>query len=274
MGLNAIKSVLENSKATGSDRLVLMILAYHQNDETGECFPSRQLICEESGIKERNLIYRLNALESLGELTISRGNGSGNTTRYKLNLTGERVQAIAPFVEDKGCKNAYERVQDHVIKGAKTRIAYKEEQKEQKEQKESPFQNPGIGDALEDTFPGHASNFRLMGELHQLCEKLQATADDVRRFPDWLKKTYPMKAISPFALKDLLSESLKSRPVVKVPDPNLCPTCRGKKVVLKNGMDKFRGGTPTMPCPTCSNVTSNNSTENSNVITSNRFAIA
>jgi hypothetical protein len=251
-----------------------MILAHHANDETGECFPSRQLISEESGIKERSLIYRLKALESLGEISISRGNGAGHLTRYKLNLTGQRVQAVAPFIEEKGCNIVSKRVQYPVQKGAISGSAYKEEQKEQKEQKESPFQNPGIGDALEDTFPGHASNFRLMGELHQLCEKLQATADDVRRFPDWLKKTYPMKAISPFALKDLLSESLKSRPVVKIPDPNLCPTCRGKKVVLKNGMDKFRGGTPTMPCPDCSNVTTNSSTEKSNVITSNRFAIA
>ena len=142
-----------------------------------------------------------------------------------------------------------------------------------KEQETAPFQNPGIGEALEDTFPGHASNFRLMGELHQLCERLKATADDVRRFPDWLKKSYPMKAISPFALKDLLAESLKSRPVVKIPDPNLCPTCRGKKVVLKMGMEKFRDGTPTKPCPDCTDVATN-VTEKTNVINSNRFAIA
>lgn len=274
MGLNAIKSVIENSKSVGTDRMVLMVLAYHQNDETGECFPSHDLLCKEIGIKKRGLIYCLNRLEALGEIQLIRGLGKGNNSQYRITLDGQKVHAHAPLHAGQKVHPTVQKVHGVVSKGAWDGIAYKEEQKEQKEQKESPFQNPGIGDALEDTFPGHASNFRLMGELHQLCEKLQATADDVRRFPDWLKKTYPMKAISPFALKDLLSESLKSRPVVKVPDPNLCPTCRGKKVVLKNGMDKFRGGTPTMPCPDCSNVTSNNSTENSNVITSNRFAIA
>jgi hypothetical protein len=152
-------------------------------------------------------------------------------------------------------------------------IRKNQQRNQQREQETVPFQNPGIGEALEDTFPGHANNFRTMAELHQLCERVQATAEDVRRFPDWLKTTYPMKSISPFAFKDLLAESLKSRPVVKIPDPNLCPTCRGKKVVLKMGMEKFRDGTPTKPCPDCTDVTTN-TTEISNVITSNRFAIA
>ena len=271
MGLNAINSVLENSKATGSDRLVLMILAYHQNDNTSECFPSHEVLCREAGIKKRGLIYCLNRLEALGEIQIIRGLGKGNNSQYRITLDGQKVQSRAPLQVDQKVHHTVQKVHGVVSKGAWDGIAYKEEQKEQKEQKESPFQNPGIGDALEDTFPGHANNFRTMSELFMLCSKLQATAEDVRRFPDWLKTTYPMKAISPYAFKDLLAESLKSRPVVKVPDPNLCPTCRGKKVVLKNGMDKFRGGTPTMPCPDCSNVTTNSSTENNNVI---RFALA
>ena len=292
MGLNAIKSVLENSKATGSDRFVLTILAYHQNDETGECFPSHDLLCSEVGIKKRGLVYCLNRLEAIGEIQIIRGLGKGNNSKYRITLDGQKVHGHAPLRNDQKVHHTVQRVHGGapfqvgqkvhgtvekvhgvVSKGAWDGIAYKEEQKEQKEQKEAPFQNPGIGEALEDTFPGHANNFRTMGELHLLCEKLQATAEDVRRFPDWLKKSYPMKAISPFALKDLLAESLKSRPVVKIPDPNLCPTCRGKKVVLKMGMEKFRDGTPTKPCPDCTDVTTNN-TEISNVINSNRFAIA
>lgn len=272
MGFNSINAVLKYSKSTGSDRLVLMILAHHASDETSECFPSRQLICEESGIKARNLIYRLNALELLGELSISRGNGSGNLTRYKLNLTGERVQAIAPFVEDKGCKNAYERVQDRVIKGAKTRIAYKEELKGTEKELEQPFENLGIGDALEGIFPGYATDFRKMQELYLLCDRIKATAQDVLNFPAWLKKSYPMKSISIFAFKDLLAESLTARPQVKKVNPDQCPTCSGWKVVLKSGMDKFNGTGPTMPCPDCSKPSSTENNEVSNVIETNRFA--
>jgi hypothetical protein len=292
MGLNAIKSVLENSKAIGTDRLVLTILAYHQNDETGECFPSHDLLCQEVGIKKRGLVYCLNRLEALKEIQIIRGLGKGNNSKYRITLDGQKVHDHAPLQDDQkvhptvqrvhggaplqvGQKvhGTVEKVHGAVSKGAWDGIAYKEEQKEQKEQKETPFENLGIGEALEDTFPGHATNIKLMFELHSLCEKLQATAEDVRRFPDWLKKTYPMKAISPFALKDLLAESLKSRPVVKIPDPTLCPTCRGRKVVLKHGMAKFQGGTPMMPCPDCTDVATN-AAEKTNVINSNRFAIA
>lgn len=273
MGFNSINLVLKHSKAKGSDRLVLLILAHHANDETGECFPSRQLISEESGIKERSLIYRLKALEALGEISISRGNGSGHLTKYKLNPAGERVQPVAPFQEEKGCNIVSERVQYRVQKGATGCIAYKEELKGTEKEQDRPFDNPGIGDALEEVFPGYSTDFRKMQELYLLCSKLQATAQDVFNFPGWLKKTYPMKSISIWAFKDLLAESLQARPQIKKPDPYFCPTCRGKKVILKLGMEKFRNGTPTMPCPDCA-ITSSNSTENSNVISTNRFAIA
>lgn len=141
MSLSMINAVLKTSKATGTDRLVLMILAHHVNEESDTCFPSRETICKEAGIKERNLIYCLKKLESLKEIEVLRGSGRGNLTQYRLNFSQERVQRIAPFTEkkdameslqpsapfeEKGCNPASERVQNSVIKGAKSGNAYKD----------------------------------------------------------------------------------------------------------------------------------------------------
>ncbi len=149
MSYQAVSAVLKHSRATGSDRLVLLVLASHADEETFECYPSRDLLCQEAAMSERNLIYCLRKLEGTGELTISRGNGRGNLTTYQINLEGaERVQSTAPFISservqnpvikvqapapfqakkvqsiaafevEKGCNLASERVQDSVIKGA------------------------------------------------------------------------------------------------------------------------------------------------------------
>lgn len=156
MSYQAVNAVLTNSKAKGSDRLVLVVLASHADEKTFECYPGRDLLCKEAAMSERNLIYCLKKLEEASELTISRGTGRGNLTTYRINLPKvkevERVQQVAPFSEpervqdsvetvqqpspfeiEKGCNPASERVQptvkrvqDSVIKGAKSGNAYKD----------------------------------------------------------------------------------------------------------------------------------------------------
>ena len=271
---------------TSGARDLYIYLARCRNQKTGKCCPSVQTIMSSIGLSRGQVYAIRKELDFKGWAKFQANNAelligfkiaeslekettNGASKEFKA-VTSESLENKTPSLENK--TNSLEnKTKQSCFQDSHIR---KNQQREPaKEQETAPFQNPGIGEALEDTFPGHANNFRTMGELHLLCEKLQATADDVRRFPDWLKKTYPMKAISPFALKDLLAESLKSRPVVKIPDPNLCQTCRGKKVVLKMGMEKFRDGTPTKPCPDCTDVTTNN-TEITNVINSNRFAIA
>lgn len=275
------------TELTSGARDLYIYLARCRNQKTGKCCPSVQTIMSSINLSRPRIYALRSELEAKkwakfqannAELLVGFKNAESlenetiSDVSKEFNLaSGESLENKTPSLENK--TNSLEN-KTKLSCFQDSHIRKNQQREPAKEQETAPFQNPGIGDALEDTFPGHASNFRTMAELHQLCERVQATAEDVRRFPDWLKTTYPMKSISPFAFKDLLAESLKSRPVVKVPDPNLCPTCRGKKVVLKNGMDKFRGGTPTMPCPDCSNVATNSSTENSNVISSNRFAIA
>lgn len=141
MSLSMINAVLKNSKATGTDRMVLIVLAHHVNEESDACFPSRETICREAGIKERNLIYCLKKLESLKEIEIERGLGRGNLTQYRLKLNREKVQPAASFNQEKGakesmqspaplrnkrCNPASQKVQSVVEKGATDGSAYKE----------------------------------------------------------------------------------------------------------------------------------------------------
>lgn len=69
----------------------------------------------------------------------------------------------------------------------------------------------GITDALEEIYPGHATNFRTIRQMYDLVLKLNATAADVRRFPAWLEANHPKKADSPFAFLDLFSKSLPEK---------------------------------------------------------------
>lgn len=153
MGYQAVNAVLSQSKATGSDRLVLLVLAAHADETTFECHPGRDLLCKEAAMAERNLQYCLKRLEDSGELAISRGVGRGNLTTYKIALDtkekaqglapfptqkkvqsdAEKMQNPAPFETEKGCNPApekvqctVEKVQPTVIKGAKQPGAYKD----------------------------------------------------------------------------------------------------------------------------------------------------
>lgn len=106
MSWQATRSVLQFSKAIGSERLVLLVLAEHADKVSYECICGHATLCDEARMKERNLIYTLKKLETSGELVVTKGNGKGNLTRYKINLpriekgtkdNTQRVQRIAPL---------------------------------------------------------------------------------------------------------------------------------------------------------------------------------
>ena len=46
MSVVAVRRVLEHSYATGTDRLVLVVLAEHADKETWTCFPSVAIIAK------------------------------------------------------------------------------------------------------------------------------------------------------------------------------------------------------------------------------------
>lgn len=65
--------------------------------------------------------------------------------------------------------------------------------------------------AVEEIFPGHAGNWNIIGELVAFAIKQTATPAQVRAFPEWLARTYPKKAISPYAFKDLFAQFITTQ---------------------------------------------------------------
>lgn len=178
MGFEAVKAVLANSATSGSDRLVLMVLASHADDSL-ICWPGRDLLCRETAMSERNLKYCLRRLEEMGEIETKRGMGRGNLTVYKVVVAQRKGQSTAPFMpaddldtpaqaepessmnarekgqsaapyvpQEKGQnpvekgQNPAQKGQDSSGKGAKTVNAYKEVESSKESSKESPAPIP------------------------------------------------------------------------------------------------------------------------------------
>jgi hypothetical protein len=123
MGYKTVERVMKSSRAKGSARLVLMVLATHADDDSLQCFPSRELLCQEAAMEERNLIYSLKQLETIQELVVIRGGGRGKLSTYQLTFQ-ERVQNLvagAPEkdaeIGEKGCNPSQEKVQELVEEG-------------------------------------------------------------------------------------------------------------------------------------------------------------
>jgi hypothetical protein len=87
------------------------VLAHHANDQ-GRCWPGLGLLAIEMNLQRRQVINLVQELVSLGELAIEkRGRGRGHATRYRLLVTGEKVQRAAPIADA-------EKVQPSAVKGA------------------------------------------------------------------------------------------------------------------------------------------------------------
>jgi hypothetical protein len=114
--------VLEHSYATGTDRLVLVVLAEHADKETWTCFPSVAIIAKEANVKERAAQGALHALQEAGEIDVEIHGAPYPKTRqqYRPNLYRVTVDASAsgapsdttsadPVVHDSAPSGARER---------------------------------------------------------------------------------------------------------------------------------------------------------------------
>lgn len=124
MGYKAVQSVMQKSRSKGSARLVLMVIATHANDKTLQCFPGRDLLCQESAMEERNLIYAIKKLEDLKELKVIRGEGRGNQSHYELTIgQPKKVQNLATGEQEdaaeKDAKSGKNAQESPAKKGAK-----------------------------------------------------------------------------------------------------------------------------------------------------------
>lgn len=75
-------------------KAILQILCAHHNYTTGQCNPSVETLCEESGLKERAVYGHLRTLEEAGLIkreTESLGRGRGKRTYYILNFSNKKA---------------------------------------------------------------------------------------------------------------------------------------------------------------------------------------
>ena len=84
MSVQATSWVWENSKAKGSDRLVLLAIADAANREGGQSFQSAPSIARMTGLSVRTVWRSIEALLELGEIAKQGRQGEYQTTVYAL----------------------------------------------------------------------------------------------------------------------------------------------------------------------------------------------
>jgi hypothetical protein len=84
MSYNAVRSVIDRSKAKGSARLLLVILAEHLNKETRRCDPSVATLAREANTTPRTVARLLAELKAAGEIEITTGGGRNHCNSYTI----------------------------------------------------------------------------------------------------------------------------------------------------------------------------------------------
>jgi len=96
--------VFDDTRLKASDKLVYLTLARFVNNETQECFPSIEKICEVGGLTNRTVTKSLRKLEKYNYIEIRRSTGNVNT--YVLLEPEGNKYNIPVNQEDEAPKNA------------------------------------------------------------------------------------------------------------------------------------------------------------------------
>jgi hypothetical protein len=84
MSYNAVRAVIDRSKAKGSARLLLVILAEHLNEKTRRCDPSVATLAREANTTPRTVARLLAELKVDGEIEIATGGGRNHCNAYTI----------------------------------------------------------------------------------------------------------------------------------------------------------------------------------------------
>jgi hypothetical protein len=99
MSVRCISQVLEKSQHSGSELLMLVVLADYSDDD-GNSYPSVASLARKCRMKRRNAQYILNVLQDSGELRIMKNAGPNGCNRYRIVLSAlgaiTPVQSTAP----------------------------------------------------------------------------------------------------------------------------------------------------------------------------------
>lgn len=91
MSWRAVKWAMQaaqEARLTTTPRLVLMVLAVHHNDRTGDCTPSVETLAAETGLSRRAVQISTAALAAAGLITINRRSRHGIQTSNQHDLFG------------------------------------------------------------------------------------------------------------------------------------------------------------------------------------------
>lgn len=210
-------------------RWFFVFLRRYTNGQTGIAFPSYDHIQAKTGWTHKTIAKAVRELEEDGWLI--RYKNFGAPTEYKLvkkhfptgtTDTSLREELTLPYGKNSTSlrEESYFPTGRTVLPYGKTiKKEYKTKEERRGEEKASPRatsspEEPkaiveGLGETLEDLYPGHATNFKTMRELQDLVHRVSGTINQVKAFDGWLKARYPMKANTPFTFKDLFPVMVK-----------------------------------------------------------------
>lgn len=86
MSIKVMSQVWERSDLDPYERLVVLCLADHANDE-GVCYPSVGRLCDRTGMKERGVQNVIKRLSERGILTVEKNAGMKGANLYTINET-------------------------------------------------------------------------------------------------------------------------------------------------------------------------------------------
>lgn len=87
MSLDAIAAVLHHSQAVGTDKVVLLGIAWHMGEDPEEgCWPRISTLAKYCNVTERSVMRSLDNLVELGELEVFSKMGSAHRKDKQPNL--------------------------------------------------------------------------------------------------------------------------------------------------------------------------------------------
>lgn len=94
MSVEALALVLHHSKASGTDKVVLLGIANHEGD--GGAFPSIATLAKYANVDSRTVQRSLRRLEEMGEVVVHLGAGGRPTTPHGQRTNRYEVRVICP----------------------------------------------------------------------------------------------------------------------------------------------------------------------------------
>lgn len=89
MSFDLTAKVWANSKAGGSEKLILLALADYVNAKhANSCFPSLNSLAKKTGLSRRTVIRSISKLEGMGEIQIEPGKGPNGVHLFRLTIEG------------------------------------------------------------------------------------------------------------------------------------------------------------------------------------------